>query len=118
MNRVLRAMKKYPGCVVFAHDVSDMLNIHLRPVTAKRHRAHAEDRRIVTARTNFAETSPSFGPSSGSLRRNCPGWPMAAQNWRCTVAASHVCEECRRVSKMWRLASRQCALFRRRELSR
>ena len=38
------AIQKYPGCAVFAHDVADMLNIHVRPVTAKWHRAHAEGR--------------------------------------------------------------------------
>ena len=38
------AIQKYPGCAVFAHDVSDILNIHVRPVTAKWHRAHDEGR--------------------------------------------------------------------------
>jgi hypothetical protein len=38
------AMKKYPGCVVFAREVTEMLNMHLRPVTTKWHRAHAEGR--------------------------------------------------------------------------
>jgi hypothetical protein len=38
------AMKKYPGCTVFAHEVTEVLNMHLRPVTAKWHRAHAEGR--------------------------------------------------------------------------
>ena len=34
------AMKKYPGCKVFAEAVTKMLNEDLRPVTAKWHRAH------------------------------------------------------------------------------
>ena len=38
------AIKKYPGCEHFAHVVTDLLNIHVRPVTAKWHRAHAEGR--------------------------------------------------------------------------
>ena len=38
------AMKKYPGCVKFADLVTQTLNMHLRPVTAKWHRAHAEGR--------------------------------------------------------------------------
>jgi hypothetical protein len=38
------AMKKYPGCVNFAHEVTDMLNIEVRPVTAKWHRAYVEGR--------------------------------------------------------------------------
>jgi len=33
------AMKKYPGCADFADMVTEMLNKHLRPVTAKWHRA-------------------------------------------------------------------------------
>jgi hypothetical protein len=36
------AMKKYPGCNVFAEAVTKMLNEDLRPVTAKWHRAHEE----------------------------------------------------------------------------
>ncbi len=38
------AIKKYPGCKQFAHDVTRMLNVELRPVTAKWHRAHGEGR--------------------------------------------------------------------------
>lgn len=38
------AIQKYPGCAAFAHDVSDVLNVHVRPVTAKWHRAHGEGR--------------------------------------------------------------------------
>jgi len=38
------AMKKYPGCEKFADEVTQMLNVHLRPVTAKWHRAHEEGR--------------------------------------------------------------------------
>ena len=36
------AMKKYPGCKVFAEAVTKMLNEDLRPVTAKWHRALEE----------------------------------------------------------------------------
>ena len=38
------AMKEHPGCVEFARDVTQMLNVDLRPVTAKWHRAHSEGR--------------------------------------------------------------------------
>src|SRR5882757_10479890 len=38
------AMKKYPGCDRFADTVTKMLNKHLRPVTAKWHRANIEGR--------------------------------------------------------------------------
>jgi hypothetical protein len=39
-----RFNKKHPGCVQFAQRTTEMLNIHLRPVTAKWHRAHNEGR--------------------------------------------------------------------------
>src|SRR5262245_42976128 len=38
------AMKNHPGCEDFADKVTRMLNVDLRPVTAKWHRAHAEGR--------------------------------------------------------------------------
>jgi hypothetical protein len=38
------AMKKYPGCNQFADAVTEMLNLELRPITAKWHRARAEGR--------------------------------------------------------------------------
>jgi hypothetical protein len=38
------AMKKYPGCEKFAAAATHMLNIDLRPVPAKWHRALAEGR--------------------------------------------------------------------------
>ncbi|MFN7929676.1 MAG: hypothetical protein U0Y68_17370 [Blastocatellia bacterium] len=37
-------MKKHPNCEVFAARVTQMLNVDLRPVTAKWHRAHEEGR--------------------------------------------------------------------------
>lgn len=36
------AIKKYPGCEVFAHIVTELLNVHLRPVTSKWHRPFVE----------------------------------------------------------------------------
>jgi hypothetical protein len=36
------AMKKYPGCAQFAAIVTHMLNVDLRPVTAKWHRGLVE----------------------------------------------------------------------------
>jgi hypothetical protein len=36
------AMKNHPGCEKFAQAVTTMLNVELRPVTAKWHRAHTE----------------------------------------------------------------------------
>jgi hypothetical protein len=38
------AMKNHPGCETFADEVTRMLNVDLRPVTAKWHRAHTEGR--------------------------------------------------------------------------
>jgi hypothetical protein len=38
------AMKNHPGCAEFASRTTRMLNVDLRPVTAKWHRAHAEGR--------------------------------------------------------------------------
>jgi hypothetical protein len=38
------AMKNHPGCETFAHRTTEMLNLVLRPVTAKWHRAHNEGR--------------------------------------------------------------------------
>jgi hypothetical protein len=38
------AMKNHPGCETFADEVTHMLNVDLRPVTAKWHRALAEGR--------------------------------------------------------------------------
>ncbi len=35
-----KSMKDNPGCAVFAHATTEMLNVVLRPVTAKWHRAH------------------------------------------------------------------------------
>src|SRR5262245_29571595 len=38
------AMKKHPGCRHFAHAVTEMLNMELRPFIAKWHRAQTEGR--------------------------------------------------------------------------
>src|SRR5262245_15535338 len=38
------AMKDHPGCMVFARVVTETLNVDLRPVTAKWHRAYSEGR--------------------------------------------------------------------------
>ena len=38
------AMKNHPGCVEFARRATTMLNVDLRPMTAKWHRAYAEGR--------------------------------------------------------------------------
>jgi hypothetical protein len=38
------AIKQYPGCMKFADEVTQMLNVDLRPVTAKWHRAYSEGR--------------------------------------------------------------------------
>jgi len=38
------AMKRNPGCQAFAAAVTQLLNVHLRPVTAKWDRAHADGR--------------------------------------------------------------------------
>src|SRR5947209_20268895 len=35
-----KAMKDHPGCAAFAAVTTNMLNVSLRPVTAKWHRAH------------------------------------------------------------------------------
>ena len=80
--------------MVFAHDVSDMLNIHMRPVTAKRHRAPAEDRRdrdgadefrgdLAIVRTKlweFAKKLPrlAYGGAELEARQSPPA--MSAKN--------------------------------------
>src|SRR5690348_9882691 len=38
------AMKNNPGCMTFARATASMLNVHLRPLTAKWHRAYVEGR--------------------------------------------------------------------------
>jgi hypothetical protein len=38
------AMKNHPGCAEFARRTTEMLNVDLRPVTAKWHRAHSSGR--------------------------------------------------------------------------
>src|SRR5215469_16940034 len=38
------AMKNHPGCAEFSRGTTEMLNVHLRPVTAKWHRAYTEGR--------------------------------------------------------------------------
>src|SRR5262245_23706377 len=38
------AMNKYPGCVAFAAMTTEMLNMKLRPITAKWHRAFEDGR--------------------------------------------------------------------------
>lgn len=57
------AIQKYPGCSVFAHDVADMLNVHVRPVTAKWHRAHAE------GRLNSRDGADEFREDLAELRK-------------------------------------------------
>ena len=56
------AMKNHPGCEKFADEVTQMLNIDLRPVTAKWHRAHAEGR---------LNSRPGWH-NGGSCRRRAP----------------------------------------------
>jgi hypothetical protein len=48
------AMTNHPGCVQFAHEVTQMLNVDLRPVTAKWHRAYSE------GRLNFRDGANEF----------------------------------------------------------
>ncbi|MGE7471986.1 patatin-like phospholipase family protein [Bosea sp. NPDC003192] len=57
------AIQKYPGCSSFAHDVADMLNVNVRPVTAKWHRAHAE------GRLNSRDGADEFRQDLAELRK-------------------------------------------------
>ena len=56
------AMKDYPGCVEFARVATEMLNVHVRPVTAKWHRAHSE------GRLNSRDGSNEFRAALEALR--------------------------------------------------
>lgn len=57
------AIQKYPGCARFAHQVADMLNVHVRPVTTKWHRAHAE------GRLNSRDGADEFRQDLAELRK-------------------------------------------------
>ena len=60
------AIRKYPGCKQFAHEVTQMLNVELRPVTAKWHRAHGEGR--LNSRDGADEFRIDLQKVQGKLR--------------------------------------------------
>jgi hypothetical protein len=64
------AMKKHPGCSVFAEAVTKMLNEDLRPVTAKWHRAHEEG--ILNSRDGADEFRGDLAEVQKKLRQ-CAG---------------------------------------------
>jgi hypothetical protein len=43
-DQAREAIKKYPGCKIFSDAVTNMLNMDIRPVTSKWHRAYVEGR--------------------------------------------------------------------------
>jgi hypothetical protein len=61
------AMKKYPGCERFADAVTGVLNVQLRPITAKWDRAHAEGR--LNARDGADEFRRDLAKVQESLRQ-------------------------------------------------
>jgi hypothetical protein len=61
------AMKNHPGCEKFADEVTQMLNIDLRPVTAKWHRAHAEGR--LNSRDGADEFRSDLADVQAKLRK-------------------------------------------------
>jgi hypothetical protein len=61
------AMTKYPGCSQFADAVTQMLNVELRPITAKWHRAHAEGR--LNARDGADEFRGDLTEAQEKLRQ-------------------------------------------------
>src|SRR5262245_33590290 len=60
------AMKDNPGCMEFARVVTEMLNVDLRPVTAKWHRAHSEGR--LKSRDGSSEFRADLEAVQGKLR--------------------------------------------------
>ena len=60
------AMKGNPGCAAFAARTTRMLNVDLRPVTAKWHRAHAEGR--LSSRDGANEFRADLEEARGKLR--------------------------------------------------
>ena len=61
------AMKNHPGCGNFAKRTTEMLNIDLRPVTAKWHRAHVEGR--LNSRDGGNEFREDLAATQIKLRR-------------------------------------------------
>jgi hypothetical protein len=61
------AMKNHPGCERFADEVTRMLNVDLRPVTAKWHRALAEGR--LNSRDGADEFRGDLGAVQEKLRQ-------------------------------------------------
>jgi hypothetical protein len=61
------AIKNHPGCEVFARRVTDMLNVHVRPVTSKWHRALAEGR--LESRDGAAAFRGDLAALQARLRR-------------------------------------------------
>jgi hypothetical protein len=61
------AMKKHPGCETFAREVTTALNIDLRPMTAKWHRAYLEGR--LNSRDGGNEFRSDLADVQKELRR-------------------------------------------------
>ena len=70
------AIKKYPGCEEFARRTTEMLNLDLRPVTAKWHRAHSE------GRLNSRDGANEFRADLEEVRESCVHSPASCTRWR------------------------------------
>ncbi len=81
-NFARKAIKDHPGCTLFAHEVTDMLNLTLRPVTSKWHRAmeegHLDSRDGSDAfRGDLAEVRKELGAFADKLHVMAYGTSMA-----------------------------------------
>ena len=83
------AMKKHPGCEAFAREVTEALNVDLRPMTAKWHRAHSEGR--LASRDGGNEFRSDLADVQEKLRASpavCTRWPIAVVHRRPQSAAA------------------------------
>jgi hypothetical protein len=70
-----KAIEENPGCMQFAKDAANMLNVHLRPVTAKWHRAYSE------GRLNSRDGADEFRIDLQDVRISCVNLPAICTKW-------------------------------------
>jgi hypothetical protein len=75
------AMKNHPGCVEFARRTTTMLNVDLRPVTAKWHRVHAE------GRLNSRDGANEFREDLANVQLRLRAFALDLQQMAYTTAA-------------------------------
>jgi hypothetical protein len=97
-EQVRNAIKKYPGCEMFARDVTDMLNVHVRPLTAKWHRAHTEGRLASRDgadefREDLADLREALKTYADKLHRLAYGQPFADEPSPLAIANQEL-EDC------------------------